>query len=240
MNSLITEGKNSQCEYCQRRDITLVAKTGYGPSEKSTQLLGADHVVYLALFSENLIKVGVDLWDRRQIRVTEQGAIASIFIARGSGTVARNLESRIRRRIGFTEWVRSKTKLSGLGSIIDTRKAEIILKDSYDKVLSNANSTAIINLDYTYLADRYSISDNVGLCPIEYIETVSGGATIFGTIAGIYGKIILLINGKKLYALDSSLICGYSLTKPYTCSESSDLIGITTKLIDINLQQSLF
>lgn len=107
----IPSGKEGQCDFCKQQDASFTAKTGYGLSKQAGDLLSADHAVYLAYFADDVIKVGVALWERREVRVLEQGAIACLFIGRGNGTMARNLERKIHTQVGLTEWVRLETKL---------------------------------------------------------------------------------------------------------------------------------
>lgn len=94
------------------------------------------HVVYIALFGNDKMKVGTAAEYRKYSRILEQGAIASMFIAETSnGKQARFIEHTI-SKLGYVLQVNSLFKIKNI--IIDKERDEInsILKNEYKKILS--------------------------------------------------------------------------------------------------------
>lgn len=233
-------GKDAQCNFCQQKDISFIAKTGYGLSSQAGKLLDADHVVYLAYFSDDTIKVGVSLWQRREIRVTEQGAIACVFIAKCSGTMARNLEKRIRTTIGFTEWVRLSTKLKALCKNEPSEtKAKRALEAAFEKVVRLAPSSVLFDApEFYYLFPRYGVSSDVFSSDIFLVKKASGGSTLSGTLKGILGKMMLIGCSEGVVACNSALLAGYSMSPAK--SDDGMSRGIIKEQLSIDRQQTMF
>lgn len=235
----LPEGKESQCEDCRMKDVSFAAKTGFGSSQQATELLNKDHAVYLALFSEDTIKVGVSVWERREIRTKEQGATACLCIAKGNGTVARNLERRIHTTLGLTEWVRMNTKLAALAQPIEEAEALSILSATYEKVKDRFGEAALISPEFMYHRASYGLDPATASLPINQITKISAGARFGGKVYGILGKSVLLMRDERLYAIDMNLLSGYSFIEPIDRSFSSEFAGVEVKTIEVDRQQSL-
>ena len=94
------------------------------------------HVVYIALFGNNKFKVGTAAEYRKYIRILEQGAIASMFVAKTpDGKQARLIEHSI-SKLGYVLQVNSTFKMKNL--IIDMERTEIenILKEHYNHIIN--------------------------------------------------------------------------------------------------------
>ena len=236
---IIPEGKEAQCDDCRVKDVSFAAKTGFGDSKQATELLIKDHAVYLALFSEDIIKVGVSVWERREIRTKEQGATACLFVGKGNGTVARNLERRIHTNLGFTEWVRANIKLAALGQSVDAPEAELILRAAFDRIKTRLGETSLIEPEFMYHLPSYGLSEETASLPICQVLRIKSGARFGGVVAGILGKLLLLEYREKLYAVDMNLLSGYVLERPLQGQFSEDIVGFETKSIEVDRQQSL-
>lgn len=237
----IPAGRTAQCEFCRQQDISFTAKTGFGLSKEAGELLSSDHVVYLAYFAEDIIKVGVSLWDRREVRVSEQGALACLFIAKGNGTAARNLERKIHTHVGLTEWVPQAKKLCAIGRLVPTeftmrRSLEAVHATILDKTPS---AMLLAEPVFLHLAPRYQLHDSITSKELYLANLVNSGAQINGAIAGIYGKLILIATPEDtILAISSELLKGFSLIND---SEGKvAMCGIQAKLLPVNRQQNLF
>lgn len=92
------------------------------------------HVIYIALFGNNKFKVGTAAEYRKYERILEQGAIASMFIAKTpTGKLARLIEHKI-GTFGPTLQVNSNYKIQNL--VIEKDKYEIknILEKEYNEI----------------------------------------------------------------------------------------------------------
>ncbi len=239
-HSEIAPGKKTQCASCEQCDVSFTAKTGYGTNEQASSLLGADHSVYLAYFSDDIIKVGVAVSARREVRVREQGALACMFIGSGNGTVARNLERRIHTVAGFTEWVRLDSKLKALDEKATESTCRSALTTAYEKAKRLARSTVVADVpEFRYLYPDYHLAPSVFEKDIHLTSNIEPSARICGTIAGIIGKVIMIDTGDEMLALNSTLLAGFQPQQqnPNTTPGTS---GLALKKLDINRQQSIF
>jgi hypothetical protein len=237
----ILPGKDPQCDFCKQRDISFTAKTGYGLSKQAGELLSSDHVVYLAYFSNETIKVGVALWNRREVRVSEQGAIACLFIAKGNGTMARNFERRVHTSTGFTEWVRLETKLKGLGKEPNKERARTSLEEAYIKVRNITPSAILLSEpEFIYLFPRYAIQESVFNSDMALAQELCGGANVCDRLVGVYGKVLLFGIASSTYAINSLLLCGFDVQSNISKCPQGATSGVTMKHIAVDHQQSLF
>lgn len=236
---VIPEGRESQCEDCRVKDVSFAAKTGIGDSRQATELLNRDHAVYLALFSKDIVKIGVSVWERREIRTKEQGATACLFLARGNGTVARNLERRIHTNLGFTEWVRANTKLAALAKSLDEVESEVELMAAFERIKAWLGESALIEPEFMYHRPSYGLADEVASLPIRQVTKLGLGARVGGKVVGLLGKLLLLEHQGTLYSVDMNLLSGYSLQGPLKSEFTGQLVGITDRVIEVDRQQSL-
>lgn len=92
-------------------------------NEIAQKFCNQKHIVYIALFGDYKLKVGIAAEYRKFSRILEQGAIVSMFIAETpNGKIARFLEHLIAKR-GYTLQVQINYKIKNL--IIDKNRKEI-------------------------------------------------------------------------------------------------------------------
>ena len=105
--------KGNYCEYCKY-------EIGFNPafynakaiSPQQVQYNNSPHIVYMAYFSPDHIKVGIASERRHSIRLLEQGARAAIVLAKyPNAQLARQLEARLCSNTDILENVTSDTKL---------------------------------------------------------------------------------------------------------------------------------
>ena len=101
------DDKYEQCPECQQ-------KTGFNPafynttniSQQQAELNQQPHILYLAYFSPEVIKVGISYAERKLARLLEQGARnAAILEVFPSANIARQYEAKIARLPGLCESV---------------------------------------------------------------------------------------------------------------------------------------
>lgn len=100
----------------------------------------ADHMVYLALFDKDLVKVGVSGLSRGKARQYEQGSHFTRVLAKGmSGVMARRIETTL-IRAGFPDKVPASKKKNILFPEISLSEGEKILEEKFqfaeDQVIS--------------------------------------------------------------------------------------------------------
>ncbi|MCF7812090.1 DUF2797 domain-containing protein [Candidatus Gracilibacteria bacterium] len=93
----------AKCDMCKARERNFVftAFDGFDRSnvtDLDLEQISGSHVVYLALFDESKIKIGVARLSRKILRQLEQGSHATLFIAETpDGIAARQIETLMRK-----------------------------------------------------------------------------------------------------------------------------------------------
>lgn len=107
--------ERGQCEPCATADGLPRKFKAAGPGE---------HAVYLASYGQGLIKVGTARWDRRVRRLTEQGAVEGLVVARGDGGEALKLEKWWRDEVGVPDRYAPGKRLAG--SVMPVASSELL------------------------------------------------------------------------------------------------------------------
>lgn len=107
-----TSSRAPYCERCRPFDPCAVCR---GVCQKAEMDCTTPHSIYLALFSPDLLKVGVSRSERLETRLMEQGADIGVEIARcENGQIARAIEHRLSHvipdRVSMTSKMRGLTK----------------------------------------------------------------------------------------------------------------------------------
>ncbi len=132
-----TPGKK-KCEICRGREggFIFTSFDGFDASNYTSADLAqiqGPHVVYLALFDRNIIKVGVSKLERKTLRQIEQGSGATLFIAETSdGISARQIET-LFRKSGLIDKVKASTKKDFICPEITIAESEEVLREIFDK-----------------------------------------------------------------------------------------------------------
>ena len=122
--------KYEQCQACQKR-------TGFNPafyhatsvSKQQEERNLKPHILYLAYFAPDLIKVGISLASRGNARLLEQGARSALILDTfPSAHIARQYEAKIAALPGFAETVLLRKKVDLLSRIHDSDYAGTLLQ----------------------------------------------------------------------------------------------------------------
>jgi hypothetical protein len=114
-----------QCAACQQR-------TGFNPAFYNAKTVSSQqearntkpHILYLAYFSNNTIKVGISYAARGNSRLLEQGARHALILDTfPSAHIARSYEAKIAQMPGISETVQLRKKITLLGHENDTGSA---------------------------------------------------------------------------------------------------------------------
>lgn len=129
-----------KCEVCRGREkkenLVFTVFDGFNKEHltpEDLEKIQGEHEVYLALFDQDLIKVGVCQKQRKTLRQLEQGAYATLFIAQTSdGIIARQIETTLRKN-GVLDKVLSSQKTSLYRPDLSPEKAQKLLLDFWKK-----------------------------------------------------------------------------------------------------------
>lgn len=123
-----------KCENCKRAEGMSAAQycDGFNTemfSADELESLNCPHYLYLALFDENLVKVGVSASSRGLLRQIEQGSHFCAIVADGMwGVPARQMETLI-RRAGMPDKIQSSQKQNLIFPEISPEKGRKILEN---------------------------------------------------------------------------------------------------------------
>jgi hypothetical protein len=120
-DNLTVDTKYEQCSACQKRtgfNPAFYHATSVSPQQEARNK--EPHILYLAHFGNNTVKVGISHAKRGNARLLEQGARSALILEElSSAHVARHYEAKI-------------AKLSGFSEMVQLRKKTDLLKHSYD------------------------------------------------------------------------------------------------------------
>lgn len=156
-----------------------------------------EHVVYLAYFTEGLIKVGISSGARRKFRWTEQGArfVAQILTCEDAYE-ARDYEVAIKEQIQLAETVAGKKKRSILTYRVNEQQANMEINTVIQKIESQLNVAC--NHEIHFLDKVYN-PGNVVLGSTIIDLTDLPEQKISGSFVGLYGDILVTQNNDKQF-----------------------------------------
>ncbi|MGI0090582.1 MAG: DUF2797 domain-containing protein [Nitrososphaerales archaeon] len=137
-----------QCSACSSLDSSRICTICRGECDMPDPHCSIPHVVYLAAYSSQDVKVGVSTAERFHKRIVEQGALLAVAIANASnGKVARLLESKIQSTCHIPDKVSLKTRMSSFrpNESVDSLKDALI--EGRSRALSLPASEGISHVD---------------------------------------------------------------------------------------------
>jgi hypothetical protein len=232
-NSTIDK-KYEQCSACQKR-------TGFDPafynasqgeiSQQQQVRNSQPHFVYLAYFSDEIIKVGISFAGRGIARLLEQGARSALILGEFStANIARNYEEKISKMPDFCENVKASMKLKLLENPFDFEKSKTKLlakKSKIEQILNiKFDENQVLNLDGFYSNGKIPSGEIISVEDCDQSEK-----NIFsGVLKAQVGYIWLAEQQGEILAIPLRKFTGYK-------------VKISQKITEISLperQASLF
>lgn len=218
-----------KCERCEQNDLLKFCARCTGKQCPITNQVvlercAQEHVIYLAYFPHDSVKVGVAHGRRKYIRLYEQGALCALLaFSCPDGKTARRFESLI-RMTGIKDKITSQYKLNNLAHI-DLAYAQDILIKTYHTIMEKLdlpdNISPIDPPEYVIQRDIVEILDNlpigdqqlslwggdvdVGKIVAEVLDSVDG---FRGEIKAFVGSIAIMKKGDSYYLFDFKRIAG--------------------------------
>lgn len=167
------------------------------------------HVVYLAHFGDDKVKVGIASAQRVRTRLMEQGArVAQIIAHCDSAYQARSIEAKISEREGISEVVHSRTKRKLLGTNFDSNDAFAQL-DELSRHLAKKLPVTItgesIDFAHDYLGDR-----SLEISAIDLTD--ERPFMISGRGVGVIGSVLVVGTDKGQYIASLSIAFGHVIS----------------------------
>ncbi|MBN2016479.1 DUF2797 domain-containing protein [Candidatus Dojkabacteria bacterium] len=177
------------------------------------EYLGQEHLVYLAQFPPDIIKVGTTSVLRKYDRLYEQDARIFAFIARATGFDIQSIERFISRELNLRESVslRHKLKYLGLETMKDKAFNNIkVVSELVKKKLKGTEFEAWL-LDEVELGELDAIGTGVDLSNVELLKKYT---EVGGRVKTVRGRVVIFENNSELFAIDGKKLIGEVIEEP--------------------------
>lgn len=191
------------CIRCDGRNCTAT-------EARKTQCDLSDYAVYVVLFNDSTLKVGVSSEKRVRLRWIEQGAdFGGIVQTITGGRKARRLEDRLGKRSNVTKVVRGERKMRTLQASLDLDVAQKIVDDFIVGVESIELGT---HVDLEDLSKYYSLPVlEVKPTPWRKRTESIDQRPLVGDVVGMKGSLLVTSIGSSHTVTDLKQVIGYSL-----------------------------
>ncbi len=208
-----------KCEYCRAIEGNFVytAFDGFDQAQLNAgdlEKISGEHVVYLALFEADTIKIGVSHAARKVLRQVEQGSHQTLYIAKTTdGVSARQIETLLRKS-GLADKVTGRRKRELLLPNISPEAGKILLESEFQNHSAGLDSLPHLKefllsppefQDWSHVYHTNEvINANKPLHPIS-LDTHEW---VSGKIVAIKGPFIILDTGDEFVSIDAKSLNG--------------------------------
>ena len=203
-----------RCGPCSAQDTfdVCVRCDGYSclaNDERRKKCEVTEYAIYIAVFNDRTVKIGVSKKDRVLTRLVEQGAdYASIIKTITGGGQARVIEDKISRVKGLTKNVRSGRKIDSLTKCLMPDDAEELVKEvSMSAGDLTQNPTDIIDLSKYYSLQGINKDPQLWHKSSESIAELQ----LLGEIVGMKGPLMVTRLAGALTVVNLKELQGYSI-----------------------------
>lgn len=209
----IVDSKYDQCSACQQR-------TGFNPAFYHATTVSPQqetrnqepHILYLAYFGGEVVKVGISHAARGNSRLLEQGARAAIILDTfPSAHIARQYEARIAAQPGIAETIATRQKINALPSPY-TPERLTSTKATIEAALGvSFNGNQLLQFDAIYFpAGTPDLSDTV---------TTTDQNCISGEVIGVLGSLLFCRQQDTTLIYPLKKFVGYTVTLSDTSTD---------------------
>lgn len=224
----IIDTKYEQCPACQKR-------TGFNPAFYNTTNISSQqevrnlepHILYLAHFGTNIIKVGISHAARGNSRLLEQGARSALVLDTfPTAHIARQYEAKIASLQGIAETVLLSKKVAALSTPYNSADASATLLATKTRAEEELKTT-FSGVDILHLDNRFFPTDTP---PLDNIYDATSHNLISGKARGMLGSLLFCEQQDTQLFLPLKKYIGYKVS-----------ISDTETALDLPAQQiSLF
>jgi hypothetical protein len=191
-------GSHAQCADCERAEgrLEIVASDGSRPpTGPRAEHLRSAHEVYLAAFAADVLKVGVSVAGRTEIRLLEQGAPVGLVVgSAGDGMAARRLEH-VMGLAGARERVQVRTKLRLLYPPPDADALLGTLRTALDRLTAQLGGEWPPDVERLEPPRALDNTPRLGLAALEAAPNAAPGppaGTIRGQVVAAAGALLVV------------------------------------------------
>ncbi|MFW9925936.1 MAG: DUF2797 domain-containing protein [Candidatus Thorarchaeota archaeon] len=214
-NSLILQRGMMRCGPCSAMDfvdpcIRCDGRTCFATPERRTQCDETNYAVYMVVFNDETLKVGVSSEKRVRTRWVEQGAdFGGILHSVQGGLEARRIEDRVGKNPKAAKQVRRERKIRSLLNRLDIEAAQSIVEDFLLDVKNDdlGSSIKLEDLSTYYSLIGVDTQPNPWKRRTEKID----GRPLVGEAVGMKGSLLVTSLSSAFTIIDLKQVIGYSL-----------------------------
>lgn len=211
-----------KCETCRNREGNFIFTSfdGFNTdtfTDSDLARLEGDHLVYLALFNENLYKVGVSKAERKVLRQIEQGSQQTLYVAQTpDGILARQIETCL-RQAGLPDKINASAKKDFICPDITAQAGEIQLNQLLESHLSGLENHPELQKFLLKNPEFKDWTDTFGLEKINqqskplHVVKLAENESVSGQIIALKGAFIMLETDDEIVALCAKDLQGLTL-----------------------------
>lgn len=178
--------------------------------ERFEKCKSSPYVVYLSLFGQESVKVGVSSAARFLTRWIEQGADYAAIIAEAvGGDTARRLESEIGRDPSVAKAVSGSRKKASLLETLEYDEATRVITSLRSSIecADCLDDIEVIDLQQYYKLDELDAAPSSGLSSSSSIA----GQQLLGTVLGMKGSLLVTFIGHSYMVINLKKLIGYNI-----------------------------
>lgn len=192
----VVKKNKKRCGPCSAVDIydpciRCFGRTCNANEERAENCAQTDYIVYLALFSDKSLKVGVSVKHRILTRWVEQGAdFGMILTDVKGGKKARNIENLLSKSTILKKSVHPSRKLKGILNQISDNEAHRRIEE-FMKILDEFSFDLHLG-KLTNLSEYYNLSE-MQAKPMQWLKPKSKveGKQLLGKVVGMKGSLLV-------------------------------------------------
>jgi hypothetical protein len=171
----------------------------------------SQYAVYLAIFKDQTLKVGVSTLNRVKTRWLEQGAdFAGIISTVPDGMDARRLEDSLGHLTGVTKQVSGERKMSGFTQNLDYSTAESLAQSFFE---SNSAVPARPDFALEDLSAHYGLSEvDTQPRPWRFSSASRTAQHLVGDVVGVKGSLLVTRTGSAFTVTNLRQLLGYTIS----------------------------
>jgi hypothetical protein len=216
-NTIVRKGKR-RCGPCSAVDIydpciRCIGKSCNANQERAEKCAQTDYVVYLALFSDRSLKVGVSVQHRLLTRWVEQGADYGMVLAKVRGGMkARNIENTLATNTMLKKSVHSSRKAKSISTELSDVEADDCLSKFKESIMKSPFNFDFEFSELTNLTKYYNLQQ-IQAEPIQWRDSKSkiDGKQLFGDVAGMKGTFLVTQIEHAYTVTNLRQLVGYSI-----------------------------
>jgi hypothetical protein len=178
---------------------------------RKSRCQNSQYAVYLAVFKDQTLKVGVSTLGRVKTRWLEQGAdFAGVISTAHGGMSARQTEESIGHLTGIAKQVRGERKASTITQLLDLSTADNLARSFLESndILPSESKFTLEDLSSYYGLSEVDTQPRLW----RFVAGSRNSQHLVGDVVGVKGSHLVIRNGSAFTVTDIKQLIGYTLS----------------------------